>query len=115
MFETQEQIKQYIFSNRKITILQINTYIKKTELDKHKVGCPRCHSENWNIFDLYWEVPLSYSGSFLDNLFALSDVQLAKLEAYYPTKTKIECNICGYIIHDPNAKFWDRFLRFWKR
>ncbi|UIR56142.1 hypothetical protein LZQ00_18010 [Sphingobacterium sp. SRCM116780] len=102
MEETQSQIRDYIRHVRGLSDLTIAQIVEDVAHSSSTLGCPRCHSLNWNIYDVQWEVPLSTRQESLIQ----SPIEQERDPNHFPQKTKIDCNICGYVIHDPNESFW---------
>jgi hypothetical protein len=100
MEATQSKIRIYIFDKRKLTENIIADLIAKDATELHTSDnkhCPRCHTTKLRSEKVAWVLPLYKSGAE-DELAMLHEIHTG--EHYY--KTKIACNVCGFIISDPN-------------
>ena len=99
---TQERIKNYIFIQRKLNPELIEKLIadnaSKKVLDSLEY-CPRCKSDKVRVFKVDWAIPLFESGAE-DELAMYYELHTGKTYL----KDKIVCNVCGYVLDDPNAR-----------
>jgi hypothetical protein len=100
MVETQDVIKDYL-KKREITEDRIEMLISenlKRKIIDNKERCPKCHSDKLRIEKVEWTKTIDqFSG---DGEIASLDGLIGK--ATY--KDEVECNVCGFILKDPNQK-----------
>lgn len=111
MNETQVLICDYIFEERKLTEVQLREIVTAVEASPYQTGCPRCRSNKWNAYDVHFEIPIS---QYNRGKFIQSEIERENDVNYFPKRTKIDCNVCGYIIEDPNMGWWMSIKRFFK-
>ena len=98
MKETQNEIKEYL-NQRNITEEKIEILIAEN-LEKRVVDgeerCPKCNSDKLRNEKVEWTHNINrFSG----------DDEIASIDGFIGTptyKNEIECNVCGYVISDPN-------------
>lgn len=100
--ETNSLIENYIFNNRKLTLNDIdkNTSAKAYKsiiLSEEK--CPRCYTNKIRRDSIKWQIPIFHAGAE-DEYASLYEIQTGK--DYM--KEKITCNVCGYVLKDPNNR-----------
>ena len=100
MVETQDVIKEYLIK-RKITEDRIELLITenlKRKIIDNKERCPKCHSDKLRIEKVEWTKTIDqFSG----------DDEIASLDGFVGKvtyKDEVECNVCGFILKDPNQK-----------
>jgi hypothetical protein len=100
MVETQVVIKEYL-NKREITEDRIEILIAenlKSKIIDDKKRCPKCHSDKLRIEKVEWTKTINqFSG---DDEIASLDGFLGKVTY----KDEVECNVCGFILKDPNQK-----------
>ena len=100
LVETQDVIKAYLIK-RKITEDRIELLIAeniKRKIIDNKERCPKCHSDKLRIEKVEWTKTINqFSG---DDEIASIDGFVGKVTY----KDEVECNVCGFIIKDPNQK-----------
>ena len=100
LVETQDVIKEYLIK-RKITEDRIELLIAeniKRKIIDNKERCPKCHSDKLRIEKAEWTKTINqFSG---DDEIASIDGFVGKVTY----KDEVECNVCGFIIKDPNQK-----------
>ena len=98
--DTQTKIKKFIFEKRGLTQNKLDDLIKKNE-DREVANdiehCPRCKTDKISSYKIQWNIPLFKAGAE-DEYAMLHEIQTG--QTY--TKDKIICNVCGYVLFDPN-------------
>lgn len=100
MVETQDVIKEYLkkrqITEEKIEIL-IAENLKRKIIDNIE-RCPKCYSDKLRIEKVEWTKTIDkFSG----------DDEIASLDGFVGKvtyKNEVECNVCGFILKDPNQK-----------
>lgn len=100
MVETQDVIKEYLkkrqITEEKIEIL-IAENLKRKIIDNIE-RCPKCYSDKLRIEKVEWTKTIDkFSG----------DDEIASLDGFVGNvtyKNEVECNVCGFILKDPNQK-----------
>lgn len=99
---TQAKIKNYIFATRKLNQNILDKLIIQNA-DRIMVDngayCPRCKTNKLRTDQVDWIIPVLKSGA--------EDEQAMQLEIQNGQryqKSKTSCNVCGYILHDPNTE-----------
>lgn len=100
MVETQDVIKEYL-KKREITEDRIEILVAdnlKFNLVDKKERCPKCHSDKLRTEKVEWTKTIDqFSG---DDEIASLDRLVGKVTY----KDEVECNVCGFILKDPNQK-----------
>jgi rubredoxin len=100
LFETKTKIRNYIFIDRGLQPKELEELILKNrniKIPNDNKHCPRCKSNKIRIDKTDWAIPL-YKAGAEDEYAMLYEMQTG--QTYY--KDKITCNVCGYILYDPN-------------
>ena len=101
--ETQEEITNFIFEKKQISLDKIEALLKSP---KPKNGfCQRCGSDKIFNYDVVYSDPAFKK---------LSYYQWEDLKANFNKKNQIECFVCGNIIENPNETYFDKILKFIK-
>ena len=100
MVETQDVIKEYL-KKREITEDRIEILISENlnrKIIDNLKRCPKCHSDKLRIEKVEWtKTTDQFSG----------DDEIASLDGFVGKATykdEVECNVCGFILKDPNQK-----------
>ena len=100
MLETQDVIKEYL-KKREITEDRIEILLSENfnrKIIDNKERCPKCYSDKLRIEKVEWTKTIDkFSG----------DDEIASLDGFdgkVTYKDEVECNVCGFIIKDPNQK-----------
>lgn len=100
MVATQVVIKEYLkkreISEDRIEILIAENLKRKIIDDKER--CPKCHSDKLRTEKVEWTKTI--------NQFSGND-EIASLDGFVGKvtyKDEVECNVCGFILKDPNQK-----------
>ena len=100
MVATQDVIKDYL-KKRDITEDRIEILIAenlKRKIIDNKERCPKCYSDKLRIEKVEWTKTIDkFSG----------DDEIASLDGFVGKvtyKDEVECNVCGFILKDPNQK-----------
>jgi hypothetical protein len=100
MIETQDVIKEYL-KKREITEDRIEILIAenlKRKIIDNKERCPKCFSDKLRIEKVEWTKTIDkFSG---DDEIASLDGTIGKVTYI----DEVECNVCGFILKDPNQK-----------
>jgi len=110
--DTQTKIKSFIFQKRGLTQNTLDELIVKNA-DKKATSdrcCPRCKSDKVRADKVEWDIPLFRAGAE-DEYAMLHEIQSG--ESY--KKEKITCNVCGYVLYDPNNEkrpFYKRMVDY---
>lgn len=101
--ETQEEITNFIFEKRQISLDKIGTLLKTP---KPKNGfCQRCGSDKIFDYEVDYELPVFRKISY----YEWEDLKENSFK-----KDQIECFVCGNIIENPNETYIDKILKFIK-
>ncbi len=102
--ETQEEIINFIFENRQVSLDKMEALLKTP--NPQNAFCKRCGSDKIFNYDVVYDNPAFKK---------LSYYQWEDLKANFNKKNQIECFVCGNIIENPNETYFDKILKFIKR
>lgn len=98
--ETQEEIRNFIFEKRLISLDKMEA-LRKTANRKNGF-CQRCGSDKIFNYDVDYELPVFRKISY-DEYLDLYNSSFKKIQ--------IECFVCGNIIENPNETYIDKILK----
>lgn len=99
--ETQEEITNFIFEKRQISLDKIEALLKSPK--PKNAFCKRCGSDKIFNYDVVYSNPAFKK---------LSYYQWEDLKENSFKKNQIECFVCGNIIENPNETYFDKILKF---
>jgi len=104
--ETKRKIENYILNERGIDKYKIHEIVNKQRIKKTKNSCPRCGTLKIRTDKVKWNIPLFEAG--LEDEYAMLH-EIKTGETY--KKEKIECNVCGMVILDPNNRTFGQKIK----